>query len=202
MGVLDTIKQGAGKAAFEADRRVRLVRVESNIGTLKRTMAAQVAQLGEAAYGLYRQGTLADQGLAALCDQVRQTERQVEEANREAEKIRLETVPTPVGLLFGRVCLNCQIRLPQEAHFCPRCGGPATDVVSPAAAPARTCATCGRPLAPESRFCAACGSPVPPPALEVADPAPVSAPGAVCSGCGQALAEGAVFCEACGRPVR
>lgn len=163
MGFMDQLKQGAGNAAFEADKRIRLARVEGRIGSIKQSMATLFSQLGEATYSTYKRTGLGEAELSGLCEQILTTEKQLEEARAETERIRLETPPTTVGPLIGHVCLRCQIQLPGQAAFCPRCGGPATDVAppAPAATPgpaARNCPSCRSSPPVEARFCPSCGA--------------------------------------------
>lgn len=206
MDTFEKLKQGAGRAAFEADRRLRLARVESRIGSIKQAMSVQFTQLGEATYQLYKQEALVERGLVTLSEQVRATERQLEEAQAEAERIRLEAAPAPVGLLVGHVCLRCQVKLPAEAVFCPRCGGPASDIEPPVAATiggaTKSCPSCGRSIPQEARFCPGCGSDVSVPPAQGEEKVEAAPETTVCPECGKELPAGAVFCSQCGATIR
>lgn len=161
MHVFDSFKQGANRVAFEADRRLRLARAEANISGLKNAMRGQIAQLGDATYALYKQNSLADGNLRTLCEQIRATERQAEETQSQADRIRLESSPAP-ALLVGHVCLQCKVNLPAEAVFCPFCGGPASDIsAAPNVQAVKTCPACGQSVPAQAKFCLECGAAVP-----------------------------------------
>ena len=66
----------------------------------------------------------------------------------------------------GRLCPNCGNPVPEENHFCTRCGHEMTDQPAAAepvpetpqpAAPERTCPNCGKPVPDGNRFCTSCG---------------------------------------------
>jgi ribosomal protein L40E len=169
-GLLDRVKRETTKATFEADRLLRIRRVEGAIGQLQRQITQQAYQIGHKAIELYKNGRLdSPTELTAMCGQVQQLEQEIAEKEAEIERIRQEVPPVPPEptpgpaiarqALYGYICPSCQIELPTEAVFCPRCGGRAEDVQPPADFDAYSvCALCGAALPQEARFCPACGN--------------------------------------------
>jgi RNA polymerase subunit RPABC4/transcription elongation factor Spt4 len=214
--LLDRVKRETNKATFEADRALRIRRVEGMIADIRRRITQQAFQIGFKAIELSKNGQLdSPSELAAMCGQVQQLEQQIAEKEAEIERIRQEVPPEPVPrtnvvgpavvgrkATHGHVCPKCQIELPAEAMFCPQCGGPAQDVAPPstpaAAAAEAKCAKCGVSVPAEAAFCPRCGS-----KIGVQEtPAPPEAPPSIeCARCGAALVKEAVFCPACGNPV-
>ncbi|MBI2863877.1 MAG: zinc ribbon domain-containing protein [Chloroflexi bacterium] len=220
MGFLDSIKQGAGKVTFEADRMLRLNRVESAMGALKKNLEAQELDLGRAAFQLFKQNLLQIPALEGRFAQMVPLEKEIEEKRIEADRIRAEAAPQPVApALYGHVCLNCKISLPIGAMFCPRCGGAATDVLPPAAA-GRSCSRCSTAVSSDALFCPKCGSRVESEPSKAADSnAPAGGgesfryatdgdtrlspepPALYCPTCRTQLPPDAIFCGSCGRPL-
>ncbi|HOU24645.1 MAG TPA: zinc ribbon domain-containing protein, partial [Anaerolineae bacterium] len=174
--LFDRVKRETSKAAFEADRLLRIRRVEGMIGDIRRQITQQSYQIGTKAIELSRSGQLdSPPELVALCQQAHQLEQQVAEKEAEIVRIRQEVAPEPpprpdvvrpagVGrkATDGHICPRCQIGLPAEALFCPRCGGPAEDVAPPATSDVTIaqaqCAKCGTSVPAEASFCPRCGN--------------------------------------------
>jgi len=195
-GFLDRLKKGADRAAFEAERLRRIASVRSEINALKGRVKQNRKSLGIRALELFDADHLTQPELLEICEQIAALRQQVAEKEAKIEAIRQETLPEePEPALYGHICPRCKIRLPDEAQFCPRCGGPAADVLPPTLpeAPAgRLCSNCGERLVEGAVSCPSCGTKVKAPA-----PAPVR----VCASCGTPLVEGAVFCPECGTRV-
>ncbi len=62
---LKLVQSTAEKAAFEADKLVRINREESALSEAQKKVQAKPADLGQAALALYRDGALADPAIAA-----------------------------------------------------------------------------------------------------------------------------------------
>jgi RNA polymerase subunit RPABC4/transcription elongation factor Spt4 len=175
--IFDRIKDGADRAAFEADRLRRLQQAQSPLKALKRDVQQATDQLGAATLRLYDEGQLSQPELQQLCQEIDALREKVTAREQEIERIRLERPPERLApALYGHICPNCRIELPADARFCPRCGGPAADVAPPTPEPAARCAACGEPILPGARFCPACGAPQAPapeePGEESASPEP------------------------------
>ncbi len=208
-GFVDRARWEASKAAFEADRLLRLRRVDSAMEGLRGQIQQLSYQIGNKAIDLSRAGPLDPQELVPLLDQVRKLESGI--ADKEAEKARIkqelpppppeaapvvQAAPVPRTASYGHVCPKCQIELPPEAKFCPRCGGSAQDIAPPAVA-GPACVQCGSGLPPGADFCPVCGRKVESPARETETPAEL-----LCKQCGNPLPPTAVFCGRCGAQVQ
>lgn len=143
-GFLSKLKSGADKAAFEADRLVRVNQAQSALRSIQRELEAEVTALGEQALALYDAGTLTQPELLAhatkiddvrqrIADQEAEVERIRQEKPQEAAPAHEEEVPaaaaapepppqpsTPAPQ--GRTCPQCQTPLQADARFCPECG--------------------------------------------------------------------------------
>jgi hypothetical protein len=146
-GFLDRIKSGADKAAFEADRLLRVTQAQSALKALQREMEA----IGQQAVALYDAGTLTQPELLAILPQIDTLRQQIAAQEAEVERIRqekpleapapgeerLEEAPAPAQeeppeapapAPQGRICPQCQTELPADVRFCPECGSRVEDL--------------------------------------------------------------------------
>ena len=193
-GFLDKIKGGAEKASFEADRLRRLNQAQSTLKTMQREMDSKTAALGRQTLTLFDAGSLAQPELLKTCQKELDPLRQrIADQEAKIEGIRQERPPeaaTPV--LHGHICPRCQIQLPAEAGFCPRCGSQAVDAAPPPPATGGKCLQCGAKLTSGSLFCSNCGAPAPalaPPSMRI------------CPACQTSIPTEAVFCPNCGTSI-
>jgi predicted amidophosphoribosyltransferase len=195
-GFFKKVKRGAEQAALEADKLRRTTALKGEIGGLQGKIKQHTRDMGTKALELFDAGQLTQPDLLAICEQIATLRAQIAEREKEIEAIQREMLPEePEAALYGHICPQCRIRLPDEARFCPRCGGPAADVPPPTLpeAPAGlVCSHCGGPLTAGAIFCPHCGTKA---------EAPAPAPARACASCGAALVEGAAFCPECGTPV-
>lgn len=198
-GLFDKLKEGASRAAFEADRMRRISQIQSAIGALKRQVEQRVRELGDKTLELYNAGQLTEPELVAFCDQkIAILQGQIAEKETEVEKIRQEVPPQePTPGLYGHICPKCKIKLPDGVTFCPRCGSKAEDVTPPPPSPTGlTCPNCGAARVTEAAFCPYCGV-----KMEAAAPTEAtSVP--TCPNCHTPLREGTVFCPKCGTRIQ
>ena len=130
---LDRMKSGAEKAAFEAERLVRVNQAKSVLRGLQRDLEAQVANMGQQALELHDTGRLTQPELLAVCASIEELRGKIQAQEAEVERIQQERPPSETGS--------------EEAQQ------------PPAAAPAeRTCPNCHSPLAADVRFCQECGT--------------------------------------------
>jgi hypothetical protein len=146
-GFFDRLKSGADKAAFEADRLLRLNRAESAVRAAQRELDAEILELGRQALALYDAGTLAQPELQDVCLKVDAKRQEIAVKEAEVERIREEKPPEsgapadeqppepaysppepeappepPAPVVGGRTCPNCGAALPDDVRFCPECG--------------------------------------------------------------------------------
>lgn len=169
-GVIKNLRSGADRAAFEANKLLRVQRIQYEQRVREQQRRQSVAQLGEAVWRLYAQGRIDDPELLGICHQIQTATHELAELEKTLAQVRDEQAPQP------RKCLDCGHDLAPGDAFCAFCGArnqtgspaavplhapaaPATPAtaVPAAAAAAATCPRCGRPVRPAARFCGHCG---------------------------------------------
>jgi predicted amidophosphoribosyltransferase len=192
--LIDRIRSGAGRAAFEAERLRRINAVQSEIKAFKEELSQAVYRIGNVAYELYREEQVSQPRLQEACQKVSALQERILAREREVESIRQEEyVGETAEPMYGRLCPQGHGPIPPENNFCQVCGARAIEVPPPAPAGNRFCQNCGQSLGPQARFCANCGAQAP----EAQDePETV-----YCQECGAALLPDAVFCSECGTPA-
>jgi hypothetical protein len=148
---LDKLKSGADKAAFEADRLVRVNQAQSTLKSIQRELETEVAATGQQVLALYDAGTLTQPELLALCPKIDELRGRIAAQEAEVERIRQEKPPeatapaqermpeaavpvasmqpeVPTPAVRGRTCPNCQAPLPDDVRFCPECGSKVVDL--------------------------------------------------------------------------
>jgi DNA-directed RNA polymerase subunit RPC12/RpoP len=187
-----TIRNTAGKAAFEADKLRRVSAVQSAIKPLREEVNRTITRLGQAAYGLHQAGELAQPELCQICERMDSFYAQINAREKEIEAIRLEEYREPAVLPgSGLLCPNGHGELPEGSLFCQECGARAISAAPP---PAAACIHCGAALLPQSRFCPGCGQ-----AVVAATPEVESGNTVDCPYCNAAVPDDSVFCPECGQ---
>ena len=153
-GFLDKIKSGADKAAFEADRLVRVNQAQGAVRTAQRDLESETVALGREVMILYEAGTLAQPELLDMCRRIDGLRQQVATLEAEVERIRQEKAP----LLPMPSDVEAAASMAPPAAVTPE--PPAAPLSPPAvpAAQARACPKCGSPLRAGIRFCPECGT--------------------------------------------
>ncbi|HUW95008.1 MAG TPA: zinc-ribbon domain-containing protein [Anaerolineae bacterium] len=192
MGFLDELKKGVGKAGLEAEKTMRITRLDATIGSLGREKEKLLRKLGEEVYALYEPGETESAEWISTCQAIASLDEKIAEIEGEKEELRRGILPRGSGPLYGHICPRCRRRLPQEAAFCPDCGSPAEDVPPPSTATVAKCPDCGEAVPESAAACPNCGEQVSSLATEG------SAPAGGCPGCGVELADEAEFCPSCG----
>jgi hypothetical protein len=145
---LKSVQDTAGKAAFEADKLVRVNRETSVLSELQNKTQSKLADLGKAALELYRNGALSDPAVAVLAAELAELEAQVRQQKDKVEAIHGEqfqpepqgapapvappaaepdthaeaTAPEPAPAPEMVECPNCHTQVKPTATFCPECG--------------------------------------------------------------------------------
>jgi predicted amidophosphoribosyltransferase len=185
VSIVDSVRQQADKAAFEADKLLRIRREQAVIDQLRRDIKTQLDTLGQTALVVYRRGEISHpeliaigQRIGALDDQIKQHEKTIEQTRAE----QLTSAPPQPT----QPCPRCRKQVPAVATFCPHCGA-SIPKPAPGGIP---CRSCGAMIPALAGFCPSCG------ARKVAEPPPVR-----CANCGAALTAGTLFCPDCGTRV-
>jgi len=158
---LNKLKSGADKAAFEAERLVRLNQAQAAVRTAQRELEAETAALGREALALYDGGVLVQPELLASCEKIEGLRQRVSELEAEVERIREEKPPEASEPARDAAAAEVPEQAPPPAQI-PPAQPAATAAPEPQpAAPApqgRACPNCGNPLRPGVRFCPECGT--------------------------------------------
>jgi hypothetical protein len=156
-GFFDKLKSGADKAAFEADRLLRLNQAQSAVRTAQRELEAEILELGKQALALYDAGTLTQAELLAICPKIDAKRQDVSAKEAEVERIRQDKPPeagAPAAGLAEEPSEPLQTAPPQAV--------PEPEQVPPQpampVAGERTCPNCGAALPDDVRFCPECGT--------------------------------------------
>jgi hypothetical protein len=102
MKLWGSMKQGANKLAFDAEKALRVKRQEGTIAGLRDKLQAQYAGLGQTAMALMEEGAIAHPQLAQFANQVSVLQDQIrQEAQKlalmQAEEYQPEEATIPVG---------------------------------------------------------------------------------------------------------
>jgi hypothetical protein len=154
-GFLDKIKSSADKAAFEADRLVRVNQAQAAVRSAQRDLEGETLALGRETLALYDAGALNQPELQALCEKIDGQRQQLATLEAAVERIRQEKAPDASQAAVAEPPVET---LPASPVPPP---APAATPVSQAAAPtpqSRTCPNCGSPLRAGIRFCPECGT--------------------------------------------
>jgi RNA polymerase subunit RPABC4/transcription elongation factor Spt4 len=190
-GFFDRIREGAEKAAFEADRLRRLSQAQSELRALFRRLESDTAGLGRRMLQLHDDGALTQPELLEECTAIAPVRQEIEAKEYEIQRIREEKPPeAPRAVAFGHICPKCKIELPDKALFCHVCGSKAVDIAPPTPADSFVCSHCGEGLEPAAALCPHCGT-------RVQTAAPVAS--VVCPNCGATIPAEATFCPECGQ---
>lgn len=204
MPIMDQFKRGVDKAKFEADRLVRINRVQNEIGNVKREIFSVREKIAAAVIDHHKQGDLLHADLEELCGAIDQFETQIAEKEAQIAAIRAEVLPsTPVPAApppspsgSTNRCPHCGFAAPAGAVFCPNCGKQIPPPPPPVAPAANKCSNCSFGLGAEAAFCPNCGQKV----VKPVEPMPAPEP-RQCPNCGFVLSNEAAFCPNCGKSV-
>ncbi|MBM4456485.1 MAG: zinc-ribbon domain-containing protein [Chloroflexi bacterium] len=185
VSIVDSVRQQADKAAFEADKLIRIRREQAVIDQLRRDVKTQLDALGQTVLTVYRRREVDHPELTAIGQRIDALDGQIKQHEKTIEQIRAEQL-TATPSQPTQPCPRCRKPVPAIATFCPHCGASI-----PKPAPGGTpCRNCGVLIPANAGFCPNCG------AKKVAEPSPVR-----CVNCGAILTTGASFCPDCGTRV-
>ena len=127
-GIFGKLTTGASKAAFDANKLMRVRKAEGDIAQIKKQIDAAQERLGEITYLSYIHKEPQGQDAVDFCDQITALEQQVVVKQDEIKNIQAET--------FGQ-------------------SGPAS---APVVTNYVKCPSCGRMNGTSTKFCADCGT--------------------------------------------
>jgi uncharacterized protein involved in exopolysaccharide biosynthesis len=102
MKLWGSMKQGANKLAFDAEKVLRVKRQESSIAGLRDKVQAQYTELGQTAMALMEEGAIAHPQLAQFANQISVLQDQIKQeaqklALMQAEEYQAEETAIPAG---------------------------------------------------------------------------------------------------------
>jgi predicted RNA-binding Zn-ribbon protein involved in translation (DUF1610 family) len=163
MPILDQLRRGVDTAKFKADQLMRINRVQSEIGDLRREISSVREKIANVVMELHRQGGLSSQELEDLCVAIDQLNTQIAAKEAQIVHIRAEVPPqtSSYSVQPKNPCPNCRFDVPLGAAFCPNCGNAMPQLSEHTAAEpvseAGKCSNCGFSLPAEADFCPNCG---------------------------------------------
>jgi hypothetical protein len=126
--IFGRLKTGASKAAFDADKLMRVRKVEGEIGQLKKQIDAFQERLGEITYLSYIHKEPQSQDAVDYCEKLIVLEQQVIDKQGEIKNIQAETfgqssspTSTPTATNLAK-CPNCGKMNDYNTKFCAECG--------------------------------------------------------------------------------
>lgn len=130
MAFLDRLTKGVSKAAeqakFEADKLVRVNKLNAEIGKLTREIEQTTANIGKKVIELQASGVIQIPDLDELIGQVKALETQLEAKQVELETVKAakfeEGIPAEEAASVSRPCPACGATVEAGARFCPACG--------------------------------------------------------------------------------
>lgn len=152
MKLWGSVRQQAGKLAFEADKLVRIKREEGALNDVQGQITAQCTELGKAVLGLFRSGAVSHPQIAAFAEQVAQLEARAAQIQQNIAAIRAEEyveASVPEGYAAPAAAPAYQ---PGSIQPMGSAGEP-TPVVEKV-----TCPSCGAQVTAGSAFCSECGT--------------------------------------------
>lgn len=95
----------------KAGEVIEIQRVKSQIRDLARDNAVDMMELGKAVYERYKAGEELDENAAALCDSVKEREKEIEKYERKI-----------AALKGSAACSECGRMVSEDMAYCPYCG--------------------------------------------------------------------------------
>lgn len=206
----DHLRGQADKASFEANRLMRINRVQGLISGLRNDIRLQKVRLGEIAWELYQAGQLTMPGLLSTCEVIQRLEAEIRVRETEIQAIRAEPAPSRFGpaTTATQPCPNCLHPVAVVDLFCGNCGArmaapgaveAPVEVPNSTLAPTELVTPHGNDdftRADDIEPAAAAPPPSPEPEAVRAATTPTH-----CRECGAPLMANAVFCTDCGATV-
>jgi hypothetical protein len=154
MKLWGSVRQGAAKVAFEADKMVRLRKQETAIADVQKQVQSQYTALGEKVIELFQAGMIDHPQVAAVNQQIAELTVQITQLTAELEHIKadqfVEGADPSVAASSGQPASTWA---PPPAPVAPI----ASVAQSAPAAETRPCPNCGAPVSATGAFCPECG---------------------------------------------
>ncbi len=159
--LVNRLKSGANKAAFEADKLRRGQMVQLAIRPLRSEVSRLYVEMGELAYRLYVQEAISQPELRTIGERLAEVHAQISAAEAEVERIRAEEYiePPPDETSHNDlICPNGHGVLAEGTSFCQECGAVGRRPVPLLPPATNPCRQCGNAVGLNMRFCPTCGA--------------------------------------------
>ncbi len=126
--IFGRLKTGASKAAFDADKLMRVRKAEGEVGQLKKQIDDIQERLGEITYLSYIHKEPQSQDAVDYCEKLIVLEQQVISKQEEIKKIQAENFGQPSSPTSAPIdpnfvkCPNCAKMNVSNTKFCAECG--------------------------------------------------------------------------------
>ena len=144
------LRRGAEEVAFEADKTVRVKRIEGDVSQLKRQRDSQFMKLGEVTYRHQIEQKQGNPEVAEFFKIIPDLEQQISVKEEEIKRINAETYlskakPTPTS----QSNIPTQVEQPSDSSQ-----------TAPVASSTHVkfCTNCGKEIGENVKFCAECGA--------------------------------------------
>lgn len=158
------LKSGAEKAAFEAEKMVRVNRAQGELGQLKKQKEGLFTKLGEMYYLQFTGQKTESPDYASVCANIADLDRQVEAKNEEVQRLNAEVygaqaaAPAPAAPPAPAQATYAAPVEPVNAVPAAEAGPAPAPVEAAPAAQTKFCPNCGREMAATAKFCPDCGT--------------------------------------------
>jgi hypothetical protein len=144
------IRRGAEEVAFEADKTLRVKRVEGDIGQLKRQRDAQFMKIGEITYRHQIEQKPGNPEITEFVKILTELEQQISAREAEIKRINTETY-----ISKDKPAFVSQSNAPPYVERQPN--SPQTTPVA-TSTNVKFCTNCGKEIGENIKFCAECGA--------------------------------------------
>jgi len=119
-GIFGQVKRSARRASFEAERMVRVERVQGQIGALNTQLRTAITRLGHLTYELAQRNEIEHVELRQFCAGLDELQARIATHEAEIEAIRKETAAEDEETAV--YCTRCGAGCTPSMRFCVRCG--------------------------------------------------------------------------------
>ncbi|MBU4194224.1 MAG: zinc ribbon domain-containing protein [Actinobacteria bacterium] len=146
-------------ARFKPQKEIN--RVKAQLRRLEKEKSKSFPELGRVVYQAFIEGRVKDPSLAEACGRLKAMDEQIEEANAELERLKVQAQKLRSGAPQpGTACPYCKASVAPGTRFCGNCGKDISAAAPAAPSGAASCPSCGSPVSPGTGFCGECGKPV------------------------------------------
>ncbi|MDK2821303.1 MAG: hypothetical protein PWP31_1268 [Clostridia bacterium] len=136
MDFIKKIESGLGLVTKRSEELVEVTKLKFKKSSLEKQIEEKQLEIGRIIYLAYSQNTTGNEEVAAICNDIKELEKQIDEINKRIESSQPPEIKCP----------NCGAVSGIDASYCSKCGEKLL-----------TCPNCGQTLAEDANFCQKCG---------------------------------------------